>query len=250
MKLVSWNVNGLRAVLKNGFLDFIKKEQPDILCLQEVKLGKDDTSILEEYPYQYYNKATKPGYAGTAIFSKIKPLSSSYDDKEVCDSHEGRIVNVEFKDFYLINVYTPNSQRGLTRLEFRQAWDKKFLSYLTKLEQKKPVIFCGDLNVAHTALDLANPKPNYNKNAGYTQIEIDGLTNLLNAGYIDSFREFNKEGGHYTWWSYMFNARQKNIGWRIDYFLISKKLRTRLKNAAILKDVKGSDHCPISITIT
>ena len=253
VKLVSWNVNGIRAVLRNNFVKDIEAINPDILCIQETKAHVDQVDkILADFPYHYWNSAEKKGYAGTAVFSKIKPLSTTYglDNKPTDENDkEGRILTVEFKDYYIVTVYVPNSKRGLLRLTYRQQWDKDFLVFLKSLEQKKPVIVCGDFNVAHTALDLANPKSNYNKTAGYTQIEIDGFTNLINAGFIDTFREFNKEPEQYTWWSYMFNARAKNIGWRIDYFLISPSLKSKLKQAFILQQIKGSDHCPVGIEL-
>ena len=249
MKIISWNVNGIRAVLKKGFLDFIKKENPDIICIQETKAHPEQVDIeLKEYKHHYWNSAEKKGYSGTAIFSKIEPLSTLYGD-EFMQDNEGRIIALEFNNYFLVTVYTPNSSRGLGRLEYREEWDLKFLNFLKELEQKKPVIVCGDLNVAHTNIDLANPKSNYNKTAGYTQVEIDVLQRYLNYGFIDSFREFNKKPQNYTWWSYMFQARMRNIGWRIDYFLLSPKLRPELKDAFILPEVIGSDHCPVGIII-
>ena len=251
MKFISWNVNGIRACLKNGFLSFVKKEDPDILCVQEIKAHPDQVDkILKEYDCHYWNSAEKKGYSGTAVFSKIQPLSVNYGLDEKNHKREGRIICLEFRDYYLVNVYKPNSQRELTRLHYRKEWDKNFLDYLTKLERKKPVIVCGDFNVAYSEIDLANPETNYNKTAGYTQVEIDGFQALLDSGFLDSFREFTKEGGYYTYWSYMFNARKRNIGWRIDYFLLSKKLRKKLKKAFILKEVDGSDHCPVGILLT
>lgn len=251
MKLISWNVNGIRAVLNKGvFLNFVEKENPDLLCLQETKAHPEQVGLkLPQFPCHYWSAARKKGYAGTAVFSRIKPLSVSYGMKIDEQDQEGRLITLEFTDFFLVNVYTPNSARGLTGLDYRQKWDADFLGYLKKLEGTKPVLFCGDLNVAHTPMDLANPKENYNRTAGYTQVEIDAFTRLLNYGFLDSFREFNKEGGNYTWWSYMFNARAKNIGWRLDYFLISPSLRPRLKDSFILKEVGGSDHCPVGIVL-
>ncbi len=250
IKIISWNVNGIRAVLNKGFLDFVQKENPDIVCLQETKAHPDQVDMmLKQYEHHFWNSAEKKGYSGTAVFSKIKPLSVMYGRDKENHLGEGRIITLEFTEYFLVTVYTPNSGRGLTRLEFRQEWDIKFLQYLKDLEKKKPVIICGDLNVAHTDLDLANPKSNYNKTAGYTQQEIDGFERYLKAGFIDTFREFNKEPGKYTYWSYMFNARKKNIGWRIDYFLISKELKGKLKTAFILPSVMGSDHCPVGVEI-
>ena len=249
MKIVSWNVNGIRACVKKGFLDFVEKEKPDILCLQETKAHPDQVDdMLQEYEHHFWNSAEKKGYSGTAIFSKIKPISVIYGDGPMNDD-QGRVITIEFEGFYLITVYTPNSKRGLVGLDRRTLWDKQFHKFVTALEKKKPVIFCGDLNVAHTEIDLENPKANYNKNAGYTQKEIEGLERYIDSGYIDSFREFNKEPKNYTWWSYMFHARSKNIGWRIDYFMVSRKLKNKLKNAFILKDVMGSDHCPVGILL-
>ena len=249
VKLISWNVNGIRAVWKKGFVDFVKAENPDVLCIQEIKAHPDQVDQkLSEYEHHFWNSAERPGYSGTAIFSKIKPLSIRYNfGEEQNHKEEGRIITLEFDDYYLVNVYTPNSGRGLTRLGYREEWDKLFLNYVQKLEKKKPVVICGDLNVAHTEIDLANPKSNYNKTAGYTQVEIDGIQRLMDAGYVDSFREFVKEKGHYTFWSQMFNARARNVGWRIDYFVVSEKLRTRMKRAFILSQVMGSDHCPVGL---
>lgn len=251
MKLISWNVNGIRAIIKKGLRQFIEKEDPDIFCIQETKAHPDQVDDkLSQFKFHYWNSAERPGYAGTAIFSKVEPVSVSYNlGQKENHREEGRIITLEFKDFYLVNVYVPNSGRGFGRLEYRERWDMHFLNYVQSLEKKKPAIVCGDLNVAHTEMDLANPKENYNKTAGFTQIEIDGMQRMLDAGYIDSFREFNQEKGHYTFWSYMFGARQKNIGWRIDYFLISDKLQSRLEGAFIFPEVMGSDHCPVGIRL-
>ena len=244
MKIVSWNVNGIRACVKKGFLDFVDKEKPDVICLQETKAHPDQVDeMLNDYEHHYWNSAEKKGYSGTAVFSKVKPVSVTYGD-EPLDDDQGRVIIVEYEKFYLVNVYTPNSKRGLVGLDRRVEWDKKFHKLITSFD--KPTIVCGDLNVAHTDIDLANPKPNYNKNAGYTQKEIDGLEKYLKSGFKDSFREFNKEIGQYTWWSYMFNSRAKNVGWRIDYFLVKE---IKLKNSFILPKVMGSDHCPIGIIL-
>lgn len=249
MKLISWNVNGIRAVLNKGFLDFVKTESPDILCAQETKAHPDQVDlVLDDYKYHFWNSAEKKGYSGTAIFSKIKPLSESYGLGIEEHDKEGRVITLEFKDFYLITVYAPNSKRGLERLEYRRVWDKEFLSYAKKLEKKKPVIFCGDLNVAHKEIDLKNPSSNH-MNPGFTDEERVDFDKIINAGFIDTFREFNKDPYNYTWWSYMFNARTNNVGWRIDYFCISKSLRSKLKDAFILPEVMGSDHCPIGIIL-
>ena len=250
MKIISWNVNGIRAVIKKGFYEFLNEYKPDIICIQETKAHKDQVNIeLEHYPYQYWNSAQKKGYSGVAIFSKVEPLKVEKNMNIKKHDLEGRVITLEFSQYYLVTVYTPNSKRDLSRLDYRyNEWDKDFLKFLKKLEEKKPVIFCGDLNVAHTEIDLKNPKTNY-KNAGFTKEEREGFTNYMNNGFIDAFRAFTKEGGHYTWWSYMFQARNRDIGWRIDYFCISKILRKILINSTILKTVLGSDHCPIMIEI-
>ncbi|MBI2665132.1 exodeoxyribonuclease III [Candidatus Woesearchaeota archaeon] len=250
MKIISWNVNGLRAALKKDFYSFVKKENPDILCLQEIKANKEDVEIsLPEHPYLFWNSAKKKGYAGTSIFSKIQPLKVSYGMGINEHDNEGRIICAEFNDYFLVTVYVPNSQRGLTRLGYRSQWDKDFLAYVKKLEKTKPVIICGDLNVAHTDIDLANPKENYNVTAGFTQVEIDGFERMLTSGFVDTFREFDKEPNNYTYWSYMFNARAKNIGWRIDYFLVTSSLHEKVGDSFILPQVMGSDHCPVGIKI-
>ena len=250
MKIISWNVNGIRAVIKKGFYEFLNEYKPDIICIQETKAHKDQVNIeLDNYPYQYWNSAQKKGYSGVAIFSKVEPLKVENDMNIKKHDLEGRVITLEFSKYYLVTVYTPNSKRDLSRLDYRyNEWDKDFLKFLKKLEEKKPVIFCGDLNVAHTEIDLKNPKTNH-KNAGFTKEEREGFSNYIDNDFIDTFREFTKEGGHYTWWSYMFQARKKDIGWRIDYFCISKVLRKILKNSTILKTILGSDHCPIMIEI-
>ena len=249
MKFVSWNVNGLRAVLRKNFLDYLDAEQPDVLCLQETRCGPDDVEQLWPVAYTtYWNTAQKKGYSGTAIFTKTRPLNVSPPGGMAGHDQEGRVLTAEFGDFFLVNVYVPNSQRELTRLAYRQRWDGDFLRYLKKLEKKKPVIFCGDLNVAHTAIDLANPAANVH-NHGFTPEERAGFDAFLKAGFLDTFREFEPGGGHYTWWSPMSGARSRNVGWRIDYFLISAALRPRLKRAFIRPDVPGSDHCPVGIEI-
>ena len=250
MKLISWNVNGIRAVIKKGFYDFVETYNPDILCIQETKAHPEQVDLtLSDYPYQYWNSAKKKGYSGTAIFSKVEPLSIDYDMGIKKHDLEGRVITAEFKDYFLVTVYTPNSKRELLRLDYRQKeWDVDFLKHLKELEEKKPVVFCGDLNVAHKEIDLKNPKTN-RRNAGFTDEERMGFDNYVNAGFIDTFREFEKGEGHYTWWSYMFQARARDIGWRIDYFCISKALRSILKDAYILKDVMGSDHAPVVMEI-
>jgi len=249
MKIISWNVNGIRAVLKKGFLAFVKKEKPDILCLQEVKAHPDDVDMALKGYEHYWSTAEKKGYAGTAIFTKQKPKAVKYGIGKRQHDKEGRVITLDFPTFFLVNCYTPNSGRGLPRLSYRKTWDKEFLSYLKKLDTKKPVILCGDLNVAHTEIDLANPKPNYNKTSGYTQTEIDGFDSLLKAGFIDSFRHFNKKPGNYTFWSQMFNARKRNVGWRIDYTIVSKRFIKKVKKSIILPKVMGSDHCPITVIL-
>ena len=246
MKIISWNVNGIRAVIKKGFYDFVNEFKPDILCLQETKARPEQVNLeLDDYPYQYWNSAEKKGYSGTAIFSKKEPISIMNDIGINKHDTEGRVIAAEFEKYYLVTVYTPNSKRELLRLDYREKeWDVDFLKYLKKLEKKKPVIFCGDLNVAHQEIDLKNPKTN-KRNAGFTDEERLGFDNYINAGFIDTFREFEKGEGHYTWWSYMFQSRAKNVGWRIDYFCISKILSSQLNASYILKDVMGSDHAPI-----
>lgn len=249
MKLISWNVNGLRAVLKRNFLEFLNAEQPDVLCLQETKCRPDDVEQLWPAHYTtYWNCAEKKGYSGTAIFTKARPLMVTNHMGIEEHDREGRVITAEYADFFLVNVYTPNSKRELERLPYRQQWDIEFLNFLKKLERKKPVIFCGDLNVAHTEIDLANPKANV-RNHGFTIEERNGFTALVSAGFVDTFREFEKAGGHYSWWSPMSGARSRNVGWRIDYFLISRALRPRLKQAKILPHVMGSDHCPVMIEL-
>jgi exodeoxyribonuclease-3 len=249
MKLVSWNVNGLRAVLKKNFLEFLADERPDVLCLQETKCTPDDVEQLWPAHYTtYWNCAEKKGYSGTAIFAKTRPLKVTNGLGVADHDREGRVITAEFPEFFLVNVYTPNSKRELERLPYRQEWDVAFLKYLKQLERTKPVIFCGDLNVAHTEIDLANPKANV-RNHGFTIEERNGFTALVRAGFVDTFREFEKGGGHYSWWSPMAGARSRNVGWRIDYFLISAKLRPRLKQARILPHVMGSDHCPVTIEL-
>ena len=249
MKLISWNVNGIRAVLKKGFYDFLDQYNPDIICIQETKAHREQVDIvLPNYKYQYWNSAIKKGYSGTAIFSKIKPLNVTNGIQIEEHDTEGRVITLEFEKYFLVTVYTPNSKRELLRLDYRIKWDDDFLKYIKNLEEAKPVVFCGDLNVAHTEIDLKNPKTNHS-NPGFTDKERNSFTNIIDAGFIDTFREFTKEGGHYTWWSYMFQARQKDIGWRIDYFCISKILKSKLLNSIILKNIMGSDHCPVMIDI-
>ena len=249
MKLISWNVNGLRAVLRKNFLDYLAEEKPDVLCLQETKATPDQVEQLWPATYTtFWNSAEKKGYSGTAIFTKMRPLKVAQGIGISEHDREGRVLTAEFADFFLVNVYVPNSQRELTRLAYRQQWDKDFLAYLRKLEKKKPVVWCGDLNVAHTEIDLANSKANM-KNHGFTPEERAGFSAVVSAGFVDSFREFEKGRGHYTWWSPMAGARSRNIGWRLDYFLVSAALRPHLKRAFIRPDVTGSDHCPVGIEL-
>ncbi|RMD57964.1 exodeoxyribonuclease III [Candidatus Woesearchaeota archaeon] len=248
MKLISWNVNGIRAILKKGFLDFVEEHSPDVLCLQETKARPEQVDLSLPGYEMFWNSAERKGYSGTAIFTRKKPLNVFYDmDMEEHDK-EGRVITAEFDKFFLTTVYTPNSGRGLVRLDYRQRWDKDFLSFLKKLERKKPVILCGDLNVAHKEIDLANPQANV-KNPGFTPQERAGFDRLIASGFVDSFREHNKDPHNYTWWSYMFNARAKNIGWRIDYFVVSESLRNAFESSKIHSDVMGSDHCPVSLKL-
>ena len=250
MKLISWNVNGIRSALKKGFLDFVGKYDPDVLCLQETKAPAEDFALEVARRHQFWNDAEKKGYSGTAVLTKTSPKSVQSGIGINKHDKEGRTITLEFDDFYLVNVYVPNSKRGLERLPYRtQEWDVDFLKYLKKLEKKKAVIFCGDMNVAHQEIDLANPQANV-KNHGFTPEERAGFENIIKAGFMDTFREFHKEGGQYTWWSPMGNCRTRNIGWRIDYFCISPNLRGRLKDSFILSEVMGSDHCPVEIVIT
>lgn len=246
MRIISWNVNGIRAVLKKDFVNSVKQMAPDMLCLQETKIHESlPIPGLEEYK-SYWNCAERKGYSGTVIFSKSGPVRVM--NGIGIDEHdgEGRVITAEYQDFFLVNTYIPNSGRGLVRLDYREKWDRDFLAYLQNLEKSKPVVLCGDLNVAHREIDLKNPKSNYDKTAGYTQREIDGMDRLQDV-FIDTFRSLYPEEVKYSWWSYMFSARQKNVGWRIDYFLISKSLQPKLKDAFILNEIMGSDHCPVGV---
>lgn len=249
MKFISWNVNGLRACVGKGFLDFFKEVDADIFCLQETKLQEGQIDLDLEGYHQYWNYAEKKGYSGTAIFTKEKPLNIIYGiDIEEHDK-EGRVITLEFDKFYFLTVYTPNSQSELKRLEYRMKWEDDFRDYLLKLDNKKPVIVCGDLNVAHKEIDLKNPKTN-RKNAGFSDEEREKFTELLNSGFIDTYRYFYPDAeGVYSWWSYRFNARKNNAGWRIDYFVASKKLEDNLLDAKIHTDILGSDHCPVELQI-
>ncbi|MBQ1977407.1 MAG: exodeoxyribonuclease III [Ruminococcus sp.] len=249
MKFISWNVNGLRAVMTKGFEDIFKNFDADIFCLQETKLQQGQIDFAPEGYYCYWNYAEKKGYSGTAIFTKREPLSVTYGMGIEEHDKEGRLITLEFEDFYFITVYVPNSQDGLKRLEYRTQWEADFLAYINRLQEKKPVIYCGDLNVAHKEIDLKNPKTN-RKNAGFTDEERGCFQNVVDAGYIDTFRYFYPDlEAAYSWWSYRFQARAKNAGWRIDYFVTSASLKDRLKGAKIHSDVFGSDHCPVELTI-
>lgn len=249
MKLVSWNVNGLRACVRKGFLNYFQEVDADIFCVQEIKLQNGQIELDLPGYYQYWNYAEKKGYSGTAVFTKIKPLSVSYGFEPGEVEKEGRIITLEFDTFYLVNCYTVNAQRDLARLSYRLEWEDRMFAYLQELDKKKPVIYCGDLNVAHQEIDLKNPKSNEG-NSGFTPEERAKMTRLLNAGFIDSFRYlYPEKRDAYTWWSYMNKARERNIGWRIDYFILSDRLKDRLTNSEIHADVLGSDHCPIALTI-
>ena len=252
-KFISWNVNGLRACVEKGFMDFFREVDADIFCLQETKLQKGQINLDLPGYCQYWNYAEKKGYSGTAIFTKEEPICVTYGMAESIGTdihdHEGRVITLEFQDYYMITVYTPNSQDELKRLDYRMKWEDDFLVYLKGLEQNKPVIVCGDLNVAHKEIDLKNPKTN-RKNAGFTDEERSKFTALMEAGFTDTFRHFYPDlEGAYSWWSYRFHAREKNAGWRIDYFLTSKDLDASLKDAVIYKEILGSDHCPIGLMI-
>jgi len=248
-KLISWNVNGLRACVEKGFPEFFKTEDADIFCLQETKLQAGQIELDLPGYYQYWNYAPKKGYSGTALFTKEEPLAVTYGMGIPEHDQEGRVITAEFPEYYVVTCYTPNSQAELARLSYRMTWEDAWFSYLKKLEQKKPVIFCGDLNVAHQEIDLKNPKTNI-RNAGFTREERDKFTQLLAGGFIDTYRYFYPEQtGIYSWWSYRFKAREKNAGWRIDYFCVSECLQDRLTGAVIHTKVMGSDHCPVEITI-
>ena len=253
MKLISWNVNGLRAVINKGFKDFFKEVDADIFSIQETKMQEaqlDETilQIFEGYN-AYWNSAEKKGYSGTAIFTKQKPLNVTYGIGKEEHDKEGRVITLEFEKFYMVNIYTPNSKRELERLDYRQIWEDEIRAYLLDLSTKKPVVMCGDLNVAHNEIDLKNPKRN-RKNAGFTDEERAKMTELLNAGFIDTFRyKYPEVEGKYSWWSYMFHAREKNAGWRIDYFIVSESLKDKIEDAKILDDIYGSDHCPVELDL-
>jgi len=248
-KMISWNVNGLRACVEKGFLEYFRQADADVFCIQESKLSEGQIELPLEGYYQYWNYAEKKGYSGTAIFTKEEPISVTYGIGVEEHDHEGRVIGAEFKEYYVVTCYTPNSQNELARLPYRMTWEDAFLSYLKRLEKKKPVIFCGDLNVAHKEIDLKNPKTN-RKNAGFTDQERGKFTALLDAGFVDTYRYFYPDTeGVYSWWSYRFKAREKNAGWRLDYFCVSESLKDRLAGAAIHTEVTGSDHCPVELVI-
>ena len=253
MKLISWNVNGLRAVINKGFKDFYNTINPDIICLQETKMQQDQISIdineMFKDRYVYWNSAEKKGYSGTVVISKIKPINITYGIGKEEHDKEGRIITLEFNKFYLVNCYTPNSKRGLERLDYRMIWEDEIRNYLLNLNKIKPVVYCGDLNVAHNEIDLKNPSSNHH-NAGFSDEERSKMTELLNAGFIDTFRyKYPDKAGAYSWWSYMFHARENNAGWRIDYFIVSDTIKNKIEDAKILSDVMGSDHCPVELDI-
>ena len=250
MKFISWNVNGLRACLGKGFLDFFKEQSPDFLCLQETKMqqGQAEVDLGENY-LQYWNSAEKKGYSGTAVFTPHSPISVAYGMDIDKHDHEGRLITLEYEQFYLVCCYTPNAQDGLARLPYRMEWEDDLRAYLMSLDKVKPVVYCGDLNVAHQEIDLKNPKTN-RKNAGFSDEEREKMTVLLSSGFTDSFRYLYPDlTGAYSWWSYRFQARQKNAGWRIDYFIVSERIKDKIKAAAILSDVFGSDHCPVLLEL-
>ncbi|GAB5540060.1 MAG: exodeoxyribonuclease III [Salibacteraceae bacterium] len=252
MKLISWNVNGIRATYKKGFAERLEEMQPDVICLQETKAQDDQVAeTLFDIGYNVYsNSAEKKGYSGTAILSKDEPMNILPDLGVKEHDAEGRVLVAEYPGFYLLTVYTPNSGQGLKRHGYRKSWDEAFLEYVKSLESKKPVMICGDLNVAHKPIDLKNDKSNYNKTAGYTQLEIDGMDSIIQAGYVDTFRHFYPNEEKYSWWSFRSNAREKNIGWRLDYFLSSPKIIDKVKDAFILNEIHGSDHCPVGVELT
>lgn len=249
MKFISWNVNGLRAVVTKGFADIFKELDADFFCLQETKLQEGQIDLSFDGYESYWNYAEKKGYSGTAIFTRHTPLSVSYGLGIKEHDHEGRVITLEYEDFYLVTVYTPNSQDGLKRLDYRMKWEDDFLGYIRSLDEKKPVVYCGDLNVAHTEIDLKNPKSN-RKNAGFTDEEREKMSVVLSAGFTDTWRSLNPDvEGVYSWWSYRFNARKNNAGWRIDYFIVSDRIVDKITDARIHTDIFGSDHCPVELDI-
>ena len=248
MKIISWNVAGMRACLKKGFIDFFNKVNADIICLQETKLLDSELTFRPDGYEIYLNPAERKGYSGVMIYTKIKPLNVTYGMGIEEHDKEGRMITLEFNDFYLITIYVPNSKDGLVRLDYRMTWDEAFREYITKLEKNKPVIFCGDLNVAHKEIDIASPKT-HQRSAGFTIEERESFSKTLDLGYIDSYRYYNPDKVIYTWWSYLGHAREKNLGWRLDYFIVSKKLESKMKNSKILNAILGSDHCPIQLEV-
>lgn len=253
MKLISWNVNGLRAVINKGFKDFYNTINADIICLQETKMQQDQISMdineIFKDRYVYWNSAEKKGYSGTVVISKVKPIKVTYGIGKEEHDKEGRIITLEFDKFYLVNCYTPNSKRGLERLDYRMIWEDEIRNYLVRLNKIKPVVYCGDLNVAHNEIDLKNPSSNHH-NAGFSDEERSKMSELLNAGFIDTFRyKYPDKTGAYSWWSYMFHARENNAGWRIDYFIVSESIKDKIEDSKILSDVMGSDHCPVELDI-
>ncbi len=249
MKLISWNVNGIRACLNKGFMEFFAREQADIFCIQETKMQEGQAEIITEGYEQFWNSAEKKGYSGTAIFTRIKPLSVHYGIDVEAHSHEGRVITLEFDDFYLVNCYTPNAQNELARLSYRMEWETDFRAYFMKLNERKPVILCGDLNVAHQEIDLKNPKTNHG-NPGFSDEEREKMTELLSSGFTDSFRYlYPDQEDAYSWWSYRARARERNVGWRIDYFIVSDSLQERISDSVIYADILGSDHCPVGLML-
>ncbi len=249
MKLISWNVNGLRACLEKGFGQFFKEAEADFVCIQETKMQPGQADFRPEGYYQYWNSAVRKGYSGTAVFTKHEPLSVSYDLGIAEHGDEGRVITLEYEEYFVVTVYTPNSKRDLSRLEYRMKWEDDFRNYLVGLDQKKPVIICGDMNVAHQEIDLKHPKSN-RKNSGFTEEERGKFSRLLQSGFTDSFRWlYPDRADAYSWWSYLYHARETNAGWRIDYFLVSDRLRDRIREAKILTDVYGSDHCPVELDL-
>ena len=250
MKLISWNVNGLRACLQKGFLDFCREADADVYCLQETKLQAGQAEVDLPGYHQFWNYADKKGYSGTAIFTRVEPLSVTYGFGDDIHRHEGRVITAEYPDFFLVCCYTPNAQDGLKRIDYRMQWEDDFRAYLLELDGKKPVVLCGDLNVAHQEIDLKNPGPNRG-NAGFSDQERGKMTQLLESGFVDTFRAmYPDKTGAYSWWSYRFNARKNNAGWRIDYFIVSQRLAGRVADAAIYPEVMGSDHCPVGVELT
>lgn len=253
LRLICWNVNGIRSIIKKSFVSDIRNLNPDFLCLQETKAAVEEVktalALFPEYKVFANSSKARQGYSGTALLTKTEPLHVQFDMNVPEHDQEGRVITAEYPEFYLVTVYTPNSGEGLKRLDYRAEWDEEFRNYLVKLKSKKPVIACGDFNVAHQPIDIARPKENYNKSAGYTQQEIDGFQRLLDAGFVDTFRHFHPDTVKYTYWNYMFNARARNVGWRIDYVLVSREFLPRISKAEIYNEYLGSDHCPVGVEI-